>query len=101
VESTDVDGTRQYALTEHGREMLAEFQRSQDDDDPAPWNQAANGGRGEHRKMMSELIFQVRQISRFGTAEQREAATAVLDDTKRKLYAILADPPAPQSDTDA
>jgi len=47
------------------------------------------------RRLISELGGQTRQIARFGTTEQRDAATTVLEDTKRKLYEILATPPAP------
>ena len=54
---------------------------------------SGTGGRGDLRRLTSELAGQIRQIARFGTAEQRDAATAVLEDAKRRLYAILAAPP--------
>ncbi len=92
VVSTDADGKRQYALTEHGRQMLAEIREAQSDDTDEPWNQSGTSGRGDLRRLMSELGGQVRQIGRFGTDEQRDAAIAVLDDAKRKLYEILARP---------
>jgi DNA-binding PadR family transcriptional regulator len=95
VSSTEADGKREYELTDQGRELLAEIQNAEDDDAPAPWNQTGTAGRGEMRGLMSELGGQVRQIARFGTTEQRDAATAVLGDTKRKLYEILAAPPEP------
>jgi hypothetical protein len=34
----------------------------------------------------------VRQLARFGSADQREEATAVLQDTVRRLYEVLARP---------
>ena len=40
------------------------------------------------------------KIARFGTSEQRDAATSALDDLKRKLYAILADVPADPGPSD-
>ena len=92
IRSTDVDGKRQFALTDHGREMFAKIQARQDDDTP-PWDQPGTGGRGDMRRLMSELGGQVRQVARFGTPEQRDAATEVLEETKRSLYAILASPP--------
>jgi DNA-binding PadR family transcriptional regulator len=95
VTSTDADGKREYELTARGRELLAEIQGAEDDDSPAPWNQTGTAGRGEMRRLISELGGQVRQIARFGTTEQRDAATVVLEDTKRKLYEILAAPPEP------
>jgi DNA-binding PadR family transcriptional regulator len=99
--STEVDGKRQFALTDRGRQLLAEIHDAQDDGEPAPWNQSGTGGRGDLRRLMSELGGQVRQVARFGTSEQRDAARTVLEDTKRTLYAILATPPTPTPDADA
>ena len=95
VTSTEADGKRQYELTDRGRELLAEIQS---DDATEPWNQHGTGGRGEMRRLISELGGQVRQIARFGNTEQRDAATVVLEDTKRKLYEILATPPTDKDD---
>ena len=47
---------------------------------------------------MSELVGQSRQIGRFGTTAQIERAAAVLDDAKRRLYAIRAEPPEEPTD---
>ena len=74
VTSTDVDGKRQFALTDRGRQMLAEIREAQGDDADAPWNHTGTGGRGELRRLMSELGGQVRQIARFGSTDQRDAA---------------------------
>ncbi len=46
---------------------------------------------------MAELVGQVRQVGRFGSAEQIERAAAVLTDAKRQLYAILATEPSPDT----
>jgi DNA-binding PadR family transcriptional regulator len=92
--SSEVDGKRQFSLTDRGRQMLAELRDAQGDEADEPWNQSGTGGRGDMRRLMSELGGQVRQIARFGSAEQREAATTVLEDTKRQLYEILARPTA-------
>ena len=92
VTSTEVDGKRQFSLTDRGRQMLAEIREAQGDDAELPWNHTGTGGRGELRRLMSELGGQVRQIARFGSTEQREAATAALEETKRTLYEILARP---------
>ncbi|MGI9646651.1 MAG: hypothetical protein ACR2O6_15195, partial [Ilumatobacteraceae bacterium] len=70
----------------------------EEDDAPAPWDEAVRGGRGDLRRVMSELVGQSRQIGRFGTAAQIERAAAVLDDAKRRLYAILAEPPEESTD---
>lgn len=98
IVSTDIDGKNQFELTDRGRQLLAEIKSAEGDDAVPPWNQSGTGGRGDMRRLMSELGGQIRQIARFGTTEQRDAATAVLDDTKRKLYEILATAPSDTSD---
>lgn len=102
IVSTDIDGKNQFELTDRGRQLLAEIKSAEDDDAPAPWQQSGTGGRGAMRGLIAELGGQIRQIARFGNNEQRDAATAVLEDTKRKLYEILASAPTPPSaDTSA
>ena len=66
--------------------MLAEIREAQGHDIDEPWNQSGTSGRGDLRRMMSELGGQALNIGRFGSVEQRAAAIAVLDDAKRKLY---------------
>ncbi len=96
ISSEELDGKRQYALTARGRAMLADLRDAADGDPPAPWNQSGTGGRGELRRLTSELAGQIRQIARFGSGDQRAAATAVLEDTARRLYAIMATEPSPE-----
>ncbi len=84
--SEDDEGKRQYELTEGGRARVADF----DPDAPAPWDEIGSGGGSDLRSAMSELGGQARQIGRFGTAEQREAALEVLTKAKKDLYKILA-----------
>ncbi len=96
--SAEVDGKRQFTLTDRGRQTLAEIRDTQGDDAVEPWNQTGTGGRGDMKRLMSELGGQIRQIARFGSADQRTAATGVLEETKRKLYEILARPSQPDTD---
>jgi DNA-binding PadR family transcriptional regulator len=94
LSSTELDGKRQFSLTDRGRQVLAEIRDAQADDAEAPWVQSGTEGRGDMRRLMSELGGQVRQIARFGDADQRDAARQILEDTKRKLYEVLARPTA-------
>ncbi len=98
VTSEEVDGKRQFSLTDTGRERLAELREQRGTDGAEPWEQTETGGRGELRGTVAELMGQARQIGRFGTAEQIEKARGVFDDAKRQLYAILAEPQAADSD---
>lgn len=98
IEGNDVDGKRQFTLTDTGRVRLAEMREAAGDDESAPWDEPGAGRRGDLRGTVAELVGQVRQIGRFGTPEQAEQASAVLDDAKRKLYAILAtEPPSDEA----
>jgi DNA-binding PadR family transcriptional regulator len=101
VTAEDVDGKRQFTLTDAGRERLAEVRQQRGDDAAEPWEQTGTGGRGELRGSVAELIGQARQIGRFGTAEQIEKARSVFDDAKRQLYAILAEAPTEENDSDS
>lgn len=92
LSSSEVDGKRQFALTDRGRRMLAELRDALGEDADEPWVQSGTGRRGDMRRLMSELGGQIRQIARFGSVEQRDAATKVLEDAKRQLYEILARP---------
>ena len=96
VTSEEADGKRQFELTDRGRQMLTDLRAADDTDgDTAtPWSdqggdQLARGG--DLRRHVSELVSQVRQIGRFGTPEQIEAAGDVLADAKKRLYSVLAD----------
>ncbi|MGB3736649.1 MAG: PadR family transcriptional regulator [Ilumatobacter sp.] len=92
VEAEEVDGKRRFTLTPDGKRRVAEI-RDARGDDAAPWDDPGTGRRGDLRGAMAELVGQVRQIGKFGTPEQAEAAGKVLDDAKRQLYTILATAP--------
>ncbi len=92
VSAIEVDGKKQYSLTDRGREVLAELQAEREGDS-APWDDPGTGGRGDLRRQVSELVSQTRQIGRFGSADQIEQARSVLSDTISRLYVVLADRP--------
>jgi hypothetical protein len=51
------------------------------------------GGHGDLRRALAELVGPARQIGRFGTAAQTDAANKILKDATTGLYKILADGP--------
>ena len=90
VTSSEQDGKRLYELTEEGRAVATEVGKRSEG---APWEQLDMGGHGDLRRALAELVGPARQIGRFGTAAQTEAATKTVKDATAKLYKILADGP--------
>jgi DNA-binding PadR family transcriptional regulator len=81
------DGKRRYELTDLGRQRLAD----RGEDAPEPWSGEDIGRHGELRRALAELAGPAKQIGRFGSTEQVDAAAAVLKESTSKLYRILAD----------
>ncbi|WP_298226949.1 PadR family transcriptional regulator [Gryllotalpicola sp.] len=88
ISAAEGDGRKTYSLTEAGQ---AEADASADR--AAPWE--ASGprdlpGMGALPKAAMELAQAAAQLRRTGTPEQVKQAVTVLDETRRKLYSILA-----------
>jgi len=83
----DDQGKRVYSITEDGYERVA----NRDPDAPPPWEHFADHG-PSLRPLVMETMSQVRQIGRFGNAEQRQRAADILNTAKADLYAVMADP---------
>ncbi|ALJ21221.1 PadR family transcriptional regulator [Microbacterium sp. No. 7] len=90
IAAEEQGGRKTYALTDAGRAFAEESAER-----PAPWE--GPGGRaggvpfGALPKAGVDLAGAAAQVARTGTPEQVEQAVAVLDDARRKLYAILAE----------
>lgn len=84
------DGKRVFSITDAGRAVLAEREA----DRPAPWLEV---GRGVDesllglRDLVGQLGAAVRQVAGSGTPAQVERTKALLTETRRSLYRILAD----------
>src|SRR5487761_1982256 len=89
----EVDSTgtgRTYMLSEAGR-TLVDQQREQLG---KPWESAEIGANGPARDLMGtarEVLLAARQVMMVGSSDQVARATAVLADTRRTLYRLLAD----------
>lgn len=88
VTGEQVGERKVYSLTEPGRAAAAESASN-----PLPWEQ----GRARHDERIAlpkagaKLAQAAAQVARNGTPEQTERAVAIIDDARRKLYAILAE----------
>ncbi len=81
-------GKKVYRLTDAGVEAAAALGGQR-----APWDEAADsplGGSGYHQST-ARLLQAVFQVGKSGTPAQLSAAVGVLDEARRKLYAILAE----------
>ncbi|UOE27994.1 PadR family transcriptional regulator [Agromyces soli] len=87
ITAEELRGRKTYSLTEAGR---AEADAGADR--PAPWESGTRGA-APHAALSKagiELASAAAQLGRTGTPEQLEQAVRELDDTRRRLYSILA-----------
>jgi DNA-binding PadR family transcriptional regulator len=88
VTAEETAGKKVFSLTDAGRAAVAETA-----DQAAPWEEAAQGdpGVGGLREAAGRLMPAVFQIGKAGSTDQVTAAIDVLNDARKKLYAILAE----------
>jgi len=87
ISAEESNGRKTYALTEAGREEVAEAGTS------APWETTGAGddkGFGALPKAGIELAQAAAQLRRTGSPEQVKQGVDVLDEARRRLYSILA-----------
>jgi len=92
-----IDGRRRFTLTDAGGEEAARAAES------APWSRFADedqiSAANDFRMAGFGLMKALWEVGSSGTEEQRNRALQVLDETRRKLYAILAEADAgPEAD---
>jgi len=88
VVSEEVGGKRVFRLTEAGTATVAETLK-----EPAPWEDASQqrpGAAGYHESL-AKLMRAVVLVGRTGTPDQVKAGVDVLNDARKRLYAILAE----------
>ena len=86
ISAEESNGRKTYSLTDAGREEVAAAGTT------APWETTASDSTAFSAlpKAGIELAQAAGQVRRTGTPEQIQEAAAVLDDARRRLYAILA-----------
>ncbi|MGN6723330.1 MAG: PadR family transcriptional regulator [Marmoricola sp.] len=85
-------GRKTVGLTDAGREYTQENADSLS----AVWDVFANdedGSSDPFKQALVQTVTAIWQISATGTPDQRERARVILDETRRKLYGVLADGP--------
>ena len=88
IRGEDSDGKRRFTLTDTGR---AEQEKAEG---VAPWDAIRAdfpAGQLQMRRSVGPLIAAIRTIAHDGTEEQQRQVGELLDETRRKVYAILAE----------
>ena len=88
ISAEESNGRKTYSLTDEGKKKAGA-----NADQSAPWEAHGtehSGRRSALPKAGIDLAQAVGQVGRTGSAEQVAEAVAVLDDARRRIYAILA-----------
>ncbi|MGH9127341.1 MAG: PadR family transcriptional regulator [Acidimicrobiales bacterium] len=97
VVTASADVGRLYRLTEAGTAYVSSHRAEMG----VPWEEAANAvGQPmiDYAQLMHQVVGAMKQVIHAGNEQQLAQAAAVLTDTRRALYRILAeDAPAPES----
>jgi DNA-binding PadR family transcriptional regulator len=91
IRGEDSDGKRRFTLTDAGR-----TEHEEKAGDVAPWDAVRAGFSSGHlqlRDSVGKLFAAVRQVGQAGDEEQQKQVRELLDETRRKVYAILAEEP--------
>jgi len=89
IRAEEEAGKRRFSLTESGVALAAERTAPK-----SPWEEVLEGvdpGALQLRNATFTLFGAVRQIGQVGTEAQKAEAVALLSETRRRLYAILAE----------
>jgi len=89
ITTDDLEGKKVSRLTDSGRTVAEELQSTK----TAPWDEAsADAGTGAHslREAIFHLMSATKQMAMAGTDAQRQRTTELLDETRKKIYALLA-----------
>jgi DNA-binding PadR family transcriptional regulator len=91
IRGEESDGKRRFTLTDAGR-----TEQEAKAEDVTPWDAVREGaptGQLALRSSVGKLFAAVKQVSHAGDEDQRKQVTELLDETRRKVYAVLAEEP--------
>lgn len=94
IRGEDSGGKRRFSLTDAGR-----AEQEGKTEEVAPWDAVREGAPTGHlalRHSVGNLFVAVKQVGQAGDEDQRKQVTELLDETRRKVYAILAEEPQDQ-----
>ena len=86
VRGEERDGRRVFVLTDEGRKTAEEAAKN-----PAPWKVAEPNEAATLMEQFLPLAHAVQEVNRVGSPEMLEKARAILTETRRSLYRLLAE----------
>ena len=95
IRGEDTDGKRRFTLTDEGRK-----EQDEKSGDVTPWDAVRAGvptGHLQLRGSIHQLLSAVKAVASGGDEEQQKQVRELLDDTRRKVYGILAEGPADET----
>jgi DNA-binding PadR family transcriptional regulator len=98
IRSAEADGSRVFEITDAGREHLET--RAGEPDPWIPTDGRSENAMAELGPLVIGIGKAVWQVASVGSEQQRARALALLDDTRRGLYRILAEEPDDADDTE-
>lgn len=97
IRSVDEDGSRLFQITDAGREHLET--RAGEPDPWTPSDERSENAMADLGPLVIGIGKAVWQVASVGSEQQRARALALLDETRRGLYRILAEEPDDGGDT--
>jgi DNA-binding PadR family transcriptional regulator len=86
VSAEEVEGRRVFSLSDEGQKAVEER-----GEEPAPWESDEESSVGDLRTVLSQVAAASWQVGKAGSEDQLKGAVEVLTETRKKLYAILAE----------
>jgi DNA-binding PadR family transcriptional regulator len=89
ITGQEIEGKRRFTLTDSGR-----AEQESRAGDQAPWDAVRAGTDPEHfqlREAVHKLHHSIRQVFHAADEDQQRRVRELLDETRRKIYAILAE----------
>ena len=90
IKGKDVDERRMYSITDAGRSELKTRTRERGE---MPWDDPRDDKPRELHEAAVAVGEAAVQVARVGTGDQIDRAIALLHETRRKIYALLAETP--------
>jgi DNA-binding PadR family transcriptional regulator len=94
VVGDDSSGKKLYDLTAEGRAEVLQAEAPGAETPRKPWEEVTDGidpHRRQLRKSIAALVVAIKQVAEAGTSAQKARVVDILAETRRSIYAVLAE----------